>query len=157
MHFYKSLLAFITLLDEDQFSRTHFSVYTIIFNRLFPFFTASVYVVIFIMPYVVAFFVFSHLNLFLIDQWIVFDVIWTVIYFAYITHWSWTIVRPGLDVEFHMRRIKYLFKSPRIKKCRIWFRRRISHSPNWTCEHGEHSDEQNKVDFFLLIASLSWR
>ena len=42
---------------------------------------------------------------------------------------------PGLDVEFHMRRIKYLFESLRIKKCGIWFRPLVLHAPNWLTIH----------------------
>ena len=29
--------------------------------------------------------------------------------------YTWKSLRPGLDVEFHMRQIKYLFESLRIK------------------------------------------
>ena len=57
------------------------------------------------------------------------------------------VVRPGLDAEFHMRRMKSQFKSLRIKKCGIWFRRRISHVPNRIRERRKRSDGIIKLSF----------
>ena len=45
---------------------------------------------------------------------------------------------PGLDVEFHMRRIKYLFESLR-----------ILYTPKRIRERGKHSDRHNKPDFLF--------
>ena len=57
-------------------------------------------------------------------------------------------MRPGLDVEFYMRRYKNLFESLRIKQCGISFGRRILHALNRIRERGKHCDGHNKDDFF---------
>ena len=58
-------------------------------------------------------------------------------------------LRPGLDVEFHMRESNTYLSRFELKNAALdGFRRRILHVPNRIRERGKHRDGHNKVDFF---------